>query len=109
MRRRLTMRKVLFPTLFLFVVTAFALAQDAAPTEKSHDMGGMDMSGHDMSSMGGEAHAMHFMEDRHMDMGPHMKMTALRTFKPGTRRKPIKLLPARAKLRRNIKTTKSRW
>jgi hypothetical protein len=64
-------------------------------------MPGMDMSGHDMSnmhrnemSMGSDkdkdtdkdsdasAHAMHSMEG-HMDMGPHMKMTALRPPKPG--------------------------
>jgi hypothetical protein len=58
-------------------------------------MPGMDMSGHDMSHrkdmpVGGDqegdsdasAHAMHFMEG-HMDMGPHMMMTALRQPKPG--------------------------
>ncbi len=62
-------------------------------------MPGMDMSGHDMSKMkdsgtgpdkmgadkddsDADAHAMHSMEG-HMDMGPHMKMTALRTAKPG--------------------------
>ena len=68
--------------------------QPAAPQQT---MPGMDMSGHDMSnmkgmSMGGDnnkdsegdagAHAMHSMEG-HMDMGPHMKMTALRPAKPG--------------------------
>jgi hypothetical protein len=54
-------------------------------------MPGMDMSHHDMSNMkdmpmGGEnadsAPVMHSMEG-HMDMGPHMKMTALRPAKPG--------------------------
>ena len=58
-------------------------------------MPGMDMSGDDMSHMkdmpmGGDqegdsdasAQAMHFMEG-HMDMGPHMMMTALRQPKPG--------------------------
>jgi hypothetical protein len=55
-------------------------------------MPGMDMSHHDMSNMkdmptaadrGDDAdndastHVMHSMEG-HMDMGPHMKMTALR-------------------------------
>ena len=67
-------------------------------------MPGMDMSGssgHDMSNMqmqtkdmpmgsddkdGGDAraHVMNSMEG-HMDMGPHMKMTALRAPKPGDR------------------------
>jgi len=54
-----------------------------------------DMPGHDMSSMGdmsvpadketekdNDAGAMHAMEG-HMDMGPHMKMTALRPTHPG--------------------------
>ena len=58
-------------------------------------MPGMDMSHHDMSNMketassGGDredaeasAHVMHSMEG-HMDVGPHMKMTALRQAKPG--------------------------
>ena len=58
-------------------------------------MPGMDMSGmhHDMSNMktgdsdkdadpDAAAHVMHSMEG-HMDMGPHMKMTALRQAKPG--------------------------
>lgn len=56
-------------------------------------MPGMDMSGGDVSNMKGTsgsaendseagAPAMHSMEG-HMDMGPHMKMTALRSVKPG--------------------------
>ena len=60
-------------------------------------MPGMDMSGHDMSKMPGKdapssgdkdvesdaaAHVMNSMAG-HMDMGPHMKMTALRAPKPG--------------------------
>jgi len=57
-------------------------------------MGGMDMSHHDMSNMkdsaaGGDkedadasAHVMHSMEG-HMNVGPHMKMTALRQTKAG--------------------------
>jgi hypothetical protein len=70
----------------------------AASTQQS--MPGMDMSSHDMSGMknmpadsgaankeaNGEsdagASAMHSMEG-HMDMGPHMKMTALQPMKPG--------------------------
>ena len=68
-----------------------------APAGDQQSMPGMDMSGHDMSGMrdmpaasdkDGEkdsdanANAMHSMEG-HMDMGPHMKMTALRPAKPG--------------------------
>ena len=54
------------------------------------DMKSMNMSGHDMSNMPGQdpadeasAHVMHSMEGHHMDMGPHMKMTALRPVQPG--------------------------
>jgi hypothetical protein len=62
-----------------------------AGQSNSQSMPGMDMSQHDMSNMpdsskdadsDASAHAMHAMEG-HMDMGPHMKMTALRQPKPG--------------------------
>jgi len=72
--------------------------QAASPSNGSSDkqdsMPGMDMSHHDTSNMkdaptGGDkedaeasAHVMHSMEG-HMDMGPHMKMTALRQVKRG--------------------------
>jgi hypothetical protein len=75
-------------------------------------MPGMDMSGHDMSnmqmqnkdmSMGGDkdadkdsdasAPAMHSMEG-HMDMGPHMKMTALRPARPGDAEKAQEVVEA---------------
>jgi hypothetical protein len=75
-------------------------ASSASPNGQS--MPGMDMSdksGHDMSNMKGmpmgadksgdkdadsdaNTHVMNSMEG-HMDMGPHMKMTALRPVKPG--------------------------
>ncbi len=51
-------------------------------------MKGMNMPGHDMSKMSAQDSgddqdaSMHSMEG-HMDMGPHMKMTALRTPQPG--------------------------
>jgi hypothetical protein len=70
---------------------------NAAPPSGQQSMPGMDMSGgmhHDMSNMKdmpmnnensdseASAHVMHSMEG-HMDMGPHMKMTALRQPKAG--------------------------
>ncbi len=55
-----------------------------AQTPKAEDMGDMDMSGQDMSApSSGSTHAMQSMEHRHMDMGPHMKMTTLRSPKSG--------------------------
>jgi len=79
--------------------TAWPQTQSApsnpAPSNTQQSMPGMDMSGHDMSNMkdmpmdankeadsDAGAHAMHSMEG-HMDMGPHMKMTALRPTKAG--------------------------
>ena len=70
-----------------------------APSAGQQSMPGMDMSGHDMPKMkdmpmgknadsdkeadsDASAHVMHSMEG-HMDMGPHMKMTALRPAKDG--------------------------
>jgi hypothetical protein len=62
----------------------------------SQEMKVMDMPGHDMSQMsdqdkaedsGASAHAMHSMEGHHMEMGVHMKMTALRSVQPGDQEK----------------------
>ncbi len=77
-------------------------AASSAPSAAQQSMPGTNMPGHDMSNMKGmdmstdkddkdkdadkdsdaSAHVMHSMEG-HMDMGPHMKMTALRPLKPG--------------------------
>jgi hypothetical protein len=98
MRNRIT----ILISLFLLSTLTWSQQQPAgssAPASGQQSMPGMDMSGHDMSNMnmkdmpmGGDkdadkdsdasAHAMHSMEG-HMDMGPHMKMTALRPPKPG--------------------------
>jgi hypothetical protein len=64
-------------------------------------MKGMSMPGHDMSKMSGQdsaedtdasMHAMHSMEGHHMDMGPHMKMTALRPPQAGDAEKAQKVV-----------------
>jgi hypothetical protein len=71
----------------------------------SQSMPGMDMSGHDMSKMQSgdkgetadaesQTHVMHSMEGHHMDMGPHMKMTALRPLKPGDQEQAEKVVEA---------------
>src|SRR5271169_1101348 len=72
------------------LASSLALAQQASSAPAaSGDMKGMNMPGHDMSKMPGqssdedESGAMHSMEGHHMDMGPHMKMTALRPMQPG--------------------------
>jgi hypothetical protein len=72
-----------------------------AQQNSSQDMKGMGMPGHDMSQMSGKdsgdnsdegMHAMHSMEGHHMDMGPHMKMTALRAPQPGDAEKAHKVV-----------------
>jgi hypothetical protein len=73
---------------------SFASGQQpaAAAPAAQQSMPGMDMPGHDMKGMSADNDsesgdhamnsAMNSMEG-HMDMGPHMKMTALRPAKPG--------------------------
>jgi hypothetical protein len=93
---------VVFISILLLYSVAWGQAQTttpaAAPTGNQQSMPGMGMSGqsgHDMSNMKGmnmggdkdaesdaSAHVMNSMEG-HMDMGPHMKMTALRQSKAG--------------------------
>jgi hypothetical protein len=85
--------------LLLIIGLAAAMAT-AQQNSANQDMSGMPMLGHDMSSMSDHdmskmrapdadaesaagAHAMHSMEGHHMEMGPHMKMTALRNPQPG--------------------------
>ena len=73
--------------LLLCLAGTLCFAQQNSSNDMS-GMKGMNMPGHDMSQMGGEdtdasAHAMHSMEGHHMEMGAHMKMTALRTPQPG--------------------------
>ncbi len=72
----------------LCLAGALCFAQQNSP----QDMKGMNMPGHDMSKMSDQssgedaqasAQSMQSMEGHHMDMGPHMKMTALRTPQPG--------------------------
>jgi hypothetical protein len=98
---------------FLFFAASVAWGQqssgNAAPGNQN--MPGMDMPAHDMSNMNmpkndmaagdkdadkdndAGMHAMHSMEG-HMDMGPHMKMTALRPPKPGDAERAEKVVEA---------------
>ena len=91
-------RIIVLLSLFLLSILTWSQQQPAgskAPAGAQQNMPGMDMSGHDMSNMqmkdmqGSDKDAdkdsdasLHSMEG-HMDMGPHMKMTALRPAKPG--------------------------
>lgn len=76
------------------VLLCFSLA---LPAQEAHEMRGMDMSPpaasapHNKSDMpglsDGGASAMQAMEGHHLDMGPHMKMTTLRSLQPGDQQK----------------------
>ena len=94
--------------LFLVVIVALVLGVAAAQKdEPMHDMQGMQMPGHDMSSPkssdqdsadpDASASAMHSMEG-HLDMGPHMKMTALRKAQPGDQEKAGRVVEAARKV-----------
>jgi hypothetical protein len=92
--------RTVFLALLVFV-SSFSMAQG-----QSGNMTGMDMSHassqtqaqgmHDMPGMDGDgtASAMHSMESRHMDMGPHMKMTAVRSLQPGDQAKADQIVQA---------------
>src|SRR5437667_9378430 len=71
----------------------------------SHDVGGMQMPGRDMSKMQHSdhdmtsdseagAHVLHSMEDRHMDMAPHKKMTSPHGMKRGHQEETDAILPS---------------
>src|ERR1700724_2871186 len=91
---------VVFISMVPLCSVAWGQAQNSAASSNQQSMPGMDMSGqagHDMSKMPAKdvpaagdkeaeteasTHVMNSMEG-HMDMGPHMKMTALRQPKLG--------------------------
>jgi hypothetical protein len=83
----------------LCLAGAICFAQQNSP----QDMKGMNMPGHDMPQMSGQDSAadsdaslpaMHSMEGHHMNMGPHMKMTALRTPQTGDAEKAQQVVEA---------------
>src|ERR1700758_184289 len=85
----------------ILLFSALTTALQAQALQQDHSMPGMDMSqsgpssgNHDISTPGGDASAMHAMERRHMNMGPHMKMTELRPLKPGDKEKADRVVQA---------------
>jgi hypothetical protein len=61
---------------------------------KGMDMSGMKMSGQSKTDDSGEVSVMNSMEGHHMDMGPHMKMTAQRPLQPGDSERAQKVVVA---------------
>src|SRR5208282_848359 len=96
-------KRILIIVLAVGLLSSVVCAQQSAPSSGSSpdtskmnmsNMSGSDM--HDMPGMGGDgsANAMQSMEGHHMDMGAHMKMTALRPVKPGDQEKANQVLQA---------------
>ena len=85
------MRSALLISLLCFSLGTFA--QNQPP-----DRGAMDMSrmgpANAPAEAGGNSEAMHSMEGRHMDMGPHMKMTSLRPVQPGDKERADRVVEA---------------
>lgn len=86
--------------LAIFLAGTFTLSQ-TQNQPSNNSMPGMDMShsqSGDMQGMPGMgqggAEAMHSMESHHMDMGLHMKMTALRPLQPGDQQKADEVVQA---------------
>lgn len=94
----------------LLWITGLAVALGVAAAQQNNsdrEMSGTPMPEHDMSQMPGQdmsgmnstgdesgAHAMPSMEGRPMEMGPHMKMTALRAPQPGDDEKAAQVVEA---------------
>ncbi len=106
--------RIAFLVSFFFLASVVWGQSSGNAQSNSQTMPGMDMPAHDMSNMqmqtkdmpmgdkdadkdnDATAHAMHSMEG-HMDMGPHMKMTALRPAKPGDAERAEKVVEAARK------------
>src|SRR5690349_24351871 len=86
----------LFAVVWLSVLTC-SLVWGQEQKAQPGDMSSMDPAMADMPASGpsadiGAEHAMQSMEGRHMDMGPHMKMTNLRNLSPGDQEHADKLV-----------------
>jgi hypothetical protein len=99
-----TNRQILMITFAAALFSSMLCAQEQKPASGSpmpgHDMSnrnGSDMQGMPGMDNDGSAHAMQSMESHHMDMGPHMKMTALRPVKPGDQEKASQVLESARK------------
>jgi len=99
-------RIAFFASFFFLACIAWAQQPSSNSQSNSQSMPGMGMPAHDMSNMkdmpmNGDSDkdsdaGMHAMEG-HMDMGPHMKMTALRPARPGDAERAQKVVEASRK------------
>jgi hypothetical protein len=85
--------------LIVLVVSMAFIAPGLVTAQQSlgHDMS--KMSDHDMAAdPDAGVHVMHSMEERHMNMGPHMKMTSLRAPQPGDKEKAEQIVVSARKV-----------
>jgi len=96
-----------YPALLSALLLFSALwGQEQKPEHGANPMPNMDMAGHSASDMRampgtdaeGGVHAMRALENRHMDMGPHMKMTGLRSPQPGDSERAAQVVEAARKV-----------
>jgi hypothetical protein len=105
-------RTLVIASLVVLLTLSLVWGQEKKPAGNQEGSSSPNMSAHDMANMTdmpemgngseadqgdmsmGAAHAMHSMENHHMDMGPHMKMTTLRDPKPGDEERVAKVVEA---------------
>lgn len=89
------MRKAKLLSLVFLPFLIMSVAWGQADQKPAHDMSQMgdmkDMPEEAEGAVGAE-HVMHSMENRHMDMGPHMKMTSLREPAAGDQERAEKIV-----------------
>jgi hypothetical protein len=93
------MKQPLAVAFAVLALLSFAPAQTKKPAP--NDMPGMEMPASTANSMNedeGGVHAMRSMQGRHMDMGPHMKMTARRDSRAGDAERAAKVVEAARKV-----------
>ena len=90
------MRSLFLGMSIFIALVAIAQNQSTTGIEMSHPPAQKTHSMHDMPGMEGDgaAMAMHSMESKHIDMGPHMKMTELRTAQAGDQQKADEIVTA---------------
>jgi len=102
------MRNHLFALFATLLLTSLLLAQEQQPQSGAPDVPGMNMPTMKMPAANSPdvpsaddadtTRAMHSMEGRQMDMGPHMRMTALRRMKPGDEARADQIVEAARKV-----------
>jgi hypothetical protein len=97
------MRKLTTVIATMLVLSVAGFAQEQSAPEKPDPMAGMSMPGHDSPDMT----SVHSMESRHMDMGPHMKMTGLREAKSGDAARAAQVVESARKVAEQYKDYKT--